>query len=165
MQPHKQSDSESVMSVQQIKTLHSKLLHIYTLVAVWTGCEEMNLLWHEPAQRVSDGSHSARRQGVIWRELRWVRCPGNTCTWHGRRQAACKTKRQSKYFFNLRKQNESFCLALWYSNLSGWGQSQTNKLTKRPYRRSKYAPNTNSSVKICLSTLFPFHTSLLCPAH
>ena len=36
---------------------------------------------HEPAQGVCDGTNSPGRQGVVWRELWWVRCPRNTCRW------------------------------------------------------------------------------------
>lgn len=61
-----------------------------TLLAVWTTENNSNSLWHEPAQRVCNRTNSTRRQGVVWRELWWVRCPRNTCRWHRQTKPAFK---------------------------------------------------------------------------
>lgn len=43
------------------------------------GRRRVSLLWDEPAEGMGDLSNSSRRQWVIWRQLGWVRGPGDSC--------------------------------------------------------------------------------------
>lgn len=40
---------------------------------------QVSLLWDKPAEGMGDLSDSSRRQWIIWRQLRWMRGPGDSC--------------------------------------------------------------------------------------
>lgn len=64
-----------------------------------TDHNERNVLWHEPAERVCNGTDCTRRQGVVWRQFWWVRCPRNT--YGGHRKISLIEKKKVSNFHNI----------------------------------------------------------------